>query len=92
MNDSSRMPPILNETTPESDQPTPTGHPVDLEQQMADLGLSNDTRRFLRDLHHAEMQLNYAYDKAHQGGALEKRVSQVYHDLYGSEETSPASR
>ncbi|OOG60308.1 hypothetical protein B0E48_00675 [Rhodanobacter sp. C03] len=51
---------------------------------MAELGLSNDTRRFLRNLHLAEKQLNDAFNKSRQGGELEERVSQVYRDLYGA--------
>lgn len=54
----------------------------DLEQKMAELGLSGDTCRFLRDLHHAEKVLNNAYDKTHQTGTLEKRISQMYSELY----------
>lgn len=54
-----------------------------LERQMADCGLSNDTRQFLRDLHTAEKQLNDAFQRAHQGGALEERVSAVYRRMYG---------
>ena len=51
---------------------------------MAELGLSTATKRFLRDFHTAEKQLNDAFDKAHQGGALEQRVSQVYREMYGA--------
>lgn len=54
-----------------------------LERQMADCGLSNDTRQFLRDLHAAEKQLNDAFQRAQQGGALEERVSAVYRRMYG---------
>ncbi|WP_200935653.1 hypothetical protein [Rhodanobacter sp. Soil772] len=50
---------------------------------MADCGLSNDARQFLRDLHAAEKQLNDAFQRAHQGGALEARVSAVYRRMYG---------
>ena len=50
---------------------------------MADCGLSSDTRRFLRDLHAAEKQLNDAFQQAHRGGALEARVSSVYRRMYG---------
>lgn len=55
-----------------------------LEQQMAELGLSNDTKRFLRNFHEAEKQLNDAFDTARQGGELEQRVSQVYREMYGA--------
>ena len=61
-----------------------------LEQQMADRGLSSETKRFLRHLHHAEKQLNDAFEKAHQGGALDQCVSEVYRDLYCSEDVLPA--
>ncbi len=54
-----------------------------LERQMADCGLSSDERRFLRDLHAAEQQLNDAFKQAHQGGALGQRVSAVYRRMYG---------
>jgi len=54
-----------------------------LERRMADCGLSSDTRRFLRDLHAAEKQLNDAFQQAHRGGALEARVSSVYRRMYG---------
>lgn len=50
---------------------------------MADCGLSSEERRFLRDLHAAEKQLNEAFAQAHQGGALEQRVSAVYRRMYG---------
>jgi hypothetical protein len=66
----------------ENQQSLMTDGEVGLEQQMAELGLSNDTRRFLRDLHTAEKQLNDAFDKAHQGGELGQRVSQVYRKMY----------
>ncbi|MDW2980028.1 MAG: hypothetical protein WBG81_02180 [Rhodanobacter sp.] len=56
-----------------------------LERQMADCGLSNDARQFLRDLHAAEKQLNDAFRQAHQGGALEQRVSAVYRRMYGKD-------
>jgi len=51
---------------------------------MADCGLSGEERRFLRDLHAAEKQLNEAFAQAHRGGALEQRVSAVYRRMYGS--------
>ena len=54
-----------------------------LERRMADCGLSDGTRQFLRDLHAAEKQLNEAFQRAHQGGALEARVSAVYRRMYG---------
>lgn len=54
-----------------------------LERQMTALGLSPDACRFLRHLHIAEKQLNQAFGTAHQGGALEERISRVYRELYG---------
>lgn len=60
-----------------------------LEQQMAALDLSHETRRFLRDVHRAEKLLNKAYGKAQQDSPLDQRISQIYRDLYGSEETLP---
>lgn len=60
-----------------------------LEQQMVERGLSSETKRFLRHLHQAEKQLNDAFEKAHRGGALEQCVSEVYRNLYCSDETLP---
>jgi hypothetical protein len=54
-----------------------------LEQQMDDLGLSGDMRRFLRHLHAAEKQLNDAFALAQEGGDRERCVSHVYGQLYG---------
>lgn len=86
------MTPVLTEAT-SSHQQTPTADDeASLEQQMAHLDLSSDTRRFLRNLHHAEKQLNNAFNKAHQGGEREKCVSQVYRDLYGTGGAMRASR
>jgi hypothetical protein len=64
--------------------PSPEQADARLERQMADCGLSSEERRFLRDLHAAEKQLNEAFERAHQGGALEQRVSAVYRRMYGS--------
>lgn len=66
--------------------PTPAAAPVDpaLEQQMAECGLSDDERHFLRQLHAAEKQLNDVFTHARQGGTLEARVSEVYREMYGS--------
>lgn len=75
---------MLTETSSNDQQTIPSDNDIGLEQQMAELGLSNDTRRFLRKFHVAEKKLNDAFDSAHQGGDLEERVSQVYHDLYGT--------
>lgn len=84
MNDITRDATMLNETTSENRQARITEDEAVLEQQMAELDLSNDTRRFLRNLHLAEKQLNDAFNKSRQGGELEERVSQVYRDLYGA--------
>lgn len=76
-----------------SDQPTsPADTDAALEQQMADRGLSSETKRFLRQLHQTEKRLNDAFEKAHQGGALGQCVSEVYHDLYCSDEALPSAR
>jgi hypothetical protein len=84
MNDVTSGTPMLTET-PAGNQSTRTvDDETDLEQQMAELGLSNDTRRFLRNLHLAEKQINDAFNKSREGGELEERVSQVYRDLYGA--------
>ncbi|MCW8807628.1 MAG: hypothetical protein OQK79_05890 [Rhodanobacter sp.] len=73
----------MHSETPSASDPMPTEEEASREQQMAELGLSNDSKRFLRRLHLAEKQLNRAFGQAHQDGDLEQRVSQVYHDLYG---------
>lgn len=83
MNDTTHIPPMLTESTSENQQTLIAGDEASLEQQMAELALSNDARRFLRTLHLAEKQLNDAFNKSRQGGQLEECVSQVYHDLYG---------
>lgn len=76
--------PMLTEITSTNQQARIAEDETILEQQMAELGLSNDTRRFLRNLHLAEKQLNEAFSKSRQGGELEERVSRVYRDLYGA--------
>ena len=85
MNDITYDATMLTET-PSGNQPTRTAADDDtgLERQMAELGLSDETRRFLRNLHQAEKQINAAFSKSRQGGGLEDRVSQVYRDLYGA--------
>lgn len=55
---------------------------AELERHMSELGLSCDTRQFLRKLHQAERRLNEAFETVHQGGDPEAQVSQLYHDLY----------
>ncbi|MDQ6647355.1 MAG: hypothetical protein M3Y93_08985 [Pseudomonadota bacterium] len=72
---------------------SPADSDAALEQQMAERGLSGETKRFLRQLHQAEKHLNDAFEKAHQGGALDRCVSELYHDLYCSDEAMlPAPR
>lgn len=83
MNDIMPATPMPAKTDPaENQQPLMADGDVCLERRMAELGLSNDTRRFLRDLHAAEKRLNDAFDRAHHGGELEQRVSQVYREMY----------
>ncbi|MFC5524256.1 hypothetical protein ACFPPA_00725 [Rhodanobacter ginsengisoli] len=84
MNQPKADPAMLAQTSANDQQYPPSDKDPGLEQQMAELGLSSDTRRFLRKLHVAEKKLNDAFDTAHQGGDLEERVSQVYHDMYRS--------
>jgi hypothetical protein len=84
MNDNTHIPPMLTESTSENQQTRIAGDEASLEQQMAELALSNDAKRFLRSLHLAEKQLNDAFNKGRQDGELGERVSQVYHDLYGT--------
>jgi hypothetical protein len=83
---------MLTESTSENQQTLVASDEASLEQQMAELALSNDARRFLRSLHLAEKQLNEAFSKGRQDGGLGERVSQVYHDLYGADDSSPGSR
>lgn len=83
----------MNERLPIARQQSETSDEPGLERQMADCGLSNETRRFLRNLHVAEKQLNAAFSKAHQGGRLEACVSEVYREMYGTEQgPAPGSR
>jgi serine protease inhibitor ecotin len=84
MNDTTSKTPMLTETTAENPQEPIAGEETGLEQQMENLALSSEAKRFLRSLHLAEKQLNDAFNKGRQGGELEERVSQVYHDLYGA--------
>ena len=60
----------------------------DLEQQMTQCGLSDETRRFVRNLHSAEKHLNDAFELVHGEGADRQRqqqVSQLYRELFGSD-------
>ena len=92
MNDITTDMPMPSEVTAKNQQALTAANDANLEQKMADLGLSNDTKRFLRNLRHAEKLLNDAFNTARQGGELEERVSQVYHDLYGAGCARSASR
>jgi hypothetical protein len=92
MNDITTDTPMLTETTSRNQQAQTADNEASLEQKMADLGLCNDTKRFLRHLHVAEKQLNDAFNKGRQGGELEERVSEVYRDLYGAGCSARASR
>jgi len=83
MNDITPDTPMHAETASGNQRALAANDEAALEQQMTDLGLSNDTRRFLRHVHLAEKQLNDAFSRTRQGGELEEQVSQVYRDLYG---------
>jgi hypothetical protein len=82
----------ITETASANLQALAAANEASLEQQMTELGLSNDTRRFLRHVHLAEKQLNDAFNKSHQGGELEQQVSQLYHALYGADRAVGGSR
>ena len=84
--------PMFTETASGNPQALAANDEASLERQMIALGLSSDTRRFLRHVHIAEKQLNDAFNKSHQGGELEQQVSQVYHDLYGADGAVRGSR
>jgi hypothetical protein len=84
--------PMVTETASGNPQAPAADNEASLEQQMTELGLSNDTRRFLRHVHLAEKQLNDAFNKSHQGGELEQQVSQLYHKLYGADGAKRGSR
>jgi len=84
MNDITTDTPMPAETISRNQQTQTADNEASLEQQMTDLGLSNDIKRFLRHLHVAEKQLNDAFNKGRQCGELEERVSEVYRDLYGA--------
>ncbi|HXD37699.1 MAG TPA: hypothetical protein VN624_13665 [Rhodanobacter sp.] len=71
-------------TRSEDRPPAAAGEAADLEQQMADLGLSPAEKRFLRTLHQTEKQLNDAFDEAQQPGDLQQQVSRVYRQMYRS--------
>lgn len=80
---------MRNQTSSGNDQVPLVDTETHLEQQMAALELSHETRRFLRDVHRAEKALNNAYGKSHQDSPLDQRISQIYRDLYGSEDALP---
>ncbi len=92
MNDTASSAPMPAKTASDNQSPERADDVISLDRQMAQLGLSSDTQRFLRHLHIAEKQLNDAFCKARQGGALESCVSQVYHDLYGADCASAGAR
>lgn len=92
MNDITSGTPMLTETASGNQQTQAADDEATLERQMSALGLSNDTRRFLRQVRLAEKQLNDAFNKSRQGGELEEQVSQVYRDLYGAGGVVRASR
>ena len=75
---------MLTETASGNRQALAVDDETTLEQKMTELGLSNDTRRFLRQVRLAEKQLNDAFNRTRQGGELEEQVSQIYRDLYGT--------
>ena len=75
----------ITETASANLQTLAAANEASLEQQMTELGLSNDTRRFLRHVHLAEKQLNDAFNKSHQGGERVQQVSQLYQALYGAD-------
>jgi hypothetical protein len=84
--------PMVTETASGNPKALAADNEASLEQQMTELGLSNDTRRFLRHVHLTEKQLNDAFNKSHQGGELEQQVSQLYHKLYGADGAKRGSR
>lgn len=73
------------------DGAAPVAAETTLERQMAACDLSPDTRRFLRNVHQAEKQLNSAYSTTRQADTLSLRVSRVYRELYGEGDEMPAS-
>lgn len=86
MNDRLQIHESLDDTAPIDDQPVLVDSATHLEQQMTALGLSSETCRFLRDVQRAEKALNRAYDKTHQDRPLDQRISEIYRDLYGSDD------
>jgi hypothetical protein len=84
--------PMVTETASGNPQTLAADNEASLERQMTELGLSSDTRRFLRHVHLAEKQLNDAFNKSHRGGELEQQVSQLYRDLYGADGAKRGSR
>lgn len=55
---------------------------------MADSGLSDATRRFLRNLHAAERQINEVFEKVHRGGGPEGQLGEAYRRMYGADGAS----
>lgn len=85
MNNRSTIRIMHNPASSGNDEESLVDNEAHLEQQMAALDLSPETRRFLRDVHRAEKVLNNAYGKAQQDSPLDQRISQIYRDLYGSD-------
>ncbi|RCS29501.1 hypothetical protein DEO45_10000 [Rhodanobacter denitrificans] len=74
----------MNERKPECGETSDPG----LEQRMADSGLSEGTRRFLRDLHAAEKQINEVFEKAHRGDGRQAQLGEAYRRMYGADGAS----
>lgn len=74
----------MNERKPECGETSDPG----LEQRMADRGLSDGTRRFLRDLQAAEKQINEVFERAHRGGGREAQLGEAYRRMYGADGAS----
>ena len=89
MNNSSPIQIMLHQAALKDDQVTLVDNAAQLEQQMVALDLSCETRRFLRNVHRAEKVLNNAYGKEQQSRPLDQQISQIYRELYGTEETVP---
>lgn len=69
--------------TPAEDQQVNTEDAIEmLEQQMAELDLSSGDKRFLRNFHLVEKQLNEVLEEARQCEDLKQQISQVYRQLY----------
>lgn len=89
MKNSSHPQIMFHRASAQIDQVPLVDNEAQLERQMAALDLSHETRRFLRDVRRAEKVLNNAYNKSQQAGPLDQRISQIYRDLYGSNDDLP---